>query len=184
METLLRPQLVIVGPSGRAIVAKRRHLSLARNERGAIGNSGQFYLTERDIKQNDTAVDYIADVMKTALFTNTITPNYDTNTAYAVAPFNANEIAGTGYTAGGQAIANDVISVSSGTFVYDGDDVAWAGSTITNARGGLIYDDTIATPVAKPAVFLISFGADYSTSNGTFTIQWAAGGIYNNDLTP
>ena len=152
---------------------------------GAISASGLFYLTFRDIFQNDTAVDLLADTIKAALFTNSVTnPNFDTNTAYAAAPFNANEVAGTGYTAGGAALANDTITVSSGTLVYDADDTSWAGSTITNARGALLYDDTITTPVADPAIGLVNFGADYSTSNGTFTIQWAAGGIFTIDLTP
>ena len=55
--------------------------------------SGFFYLTWRDVLMNDTAVDFVADSIKVALFTNAMTtPNYDTNTAYAAAPWNANEV--------------------------------------------------------------------------------------------
>ena len=31
---------------------------------------------------------------------------------------------------------------------------------------------------------LVNFGSDYSTVAGTFTIQWAAGGILTLDITP
>lgn len=152
---------------------------------GAFGNSGLFYLSFRDMFQNDSAIDVLADTIKVALFTNSITtPNFDTNTAYGAAPFNANEVTGTGYTAGGVAIANDTISVSSGTLIYDGDDTAWSGATFSGARGALLYDDTIATPVAKPALAAVTFGADFGVTSGTFTIQWSAGGIWAIDLTP
>lgn len=173
-ELLLKPK--------RKLILPRRLIG----DRGSIGNSGLFYLTFRDMLQNDTAVDLLADTLKYALFTNSVTtPNFDTNTAYAAAPFNANEVAGTGYTAGGVAIANDTITVSSGTLIYDGDDCSWGpGATFSAARGGLIYDDTIATPVAKPALVLVNFGADFAVTAGTFTVQHAAGGIFTDDLTP
>jgi hypothetical protein len=147
-----------------------------------IGNSGKFYLTERDIQQNDTAVDTVADSIKMALFTNSITtPNFDTNTAYAVAPFNANEVA---TPSGGVAIAGAAHSVSTGTLVFDANDTAWGSQTFSTARAALGYDDTIAAPVAKPALIVITFGADFGPTAGIFTIQWAVGGIWTWDLTP
>lgn len=173
---ILRPDLRVC----RRPLRRRLHGDI-----GAFSASGLFYLTFRDILQNDTAVDLLADTMKVALFTNSITtPNFDTNTAYAAAPFNANEVSGTGYTAGGAAVANDTITVSSGTLVYDGDDTSWTSSTFSSVRGGLLYDDTITTPVADPAVMAVTFGADYAVTAGTFTIQWSASGIFTIDLTP
>ena len=143
--------------------------------------SGIFYLTLRDILQNDTAVDWLADSVKVALFNNTTTTaNFDTNTAYNVAPYNANEV---GSPAGGIAIATPTITVQAGSVLtFDGVDTAWGSQTITGIRGGLGYDDTIATPVAKPALFFVTFGADYTVTSGVFTIQWAAGGILTIDL--
>lgn len=151
----------------------------------AITVSGLYYLTFRDMLQNDEATDLLADVMKFALFTNSLTaPNFDTNTGYGAAPYTSNEVTGTGYSAGGAAIANDTITVSSGTLVYDGDDVAWTSSTFSSARGALGYDDTMTTPTADPCVVFVNFGADYGVTSGTFTIQWAAGGVFTIDLTP
>lgn len=138
--------------------------------------SGFFYLTMRDILMNDTAVDYVADSIKVALFTNSITtPNYDTNTAYAAAPFNANEV---GTPSGGIALAAQAFSVTTGTLKFDANDTAWGSQTITNARGCLIYDDTIATPVAKPALLGVTFGADFSVTSGVLTIVWDSAGIF------
>lgn len=148
--------------------------------------SGGFGLTLRDILQNDTAIDLPVDVIKAALFTNTITtPNFDTNTAYAAAPFNANEIPnGSGYTTGGAALVNDAITVGSPSATmlkYDADDTAWAAATFANVRGCLIYDDTITTPTADPGIVAVTFGADFSVTGGTFTIQWNANGIFTID---
>lgn len=138
--------------------------------------SGFFYLTWRDIVQNDTAVDFTADSIKVALFTNSITtPNYDTNTAYAAAPFNANEV---GTPSGGIALASQANSVSAGTWKFDANDTAWGSQTITNARGCLIYDDTTTTPVADPAILGVTFGADFSVTSGVLTIVWDSAGIY------
>jgi hypothetical protein len=149
----------------------------------AVTVSGLFVLNWIDIVDaSQLAVDLSLTTNKVALFTNTITPNYSTDTAYAVAPYNANEISGTGYTAGGAAVASPTITESpTGTLMYDLADVSWTTSTITNARCSLFYANALAP---KAAICLVNFGADYSTSAGTFTIQWAAGGMFNIDLTP
>lgn len=145
--------------------------------------SGLFYLTFRDILMNDTAVDILADTTKAALFTNSLTtPDFATNTAYAAAPWNANEV---GTPSGGIAIANDTITTTGTVLLkYDGDDTAWGSQTIANARGCLIYDDTIASPVAKPAICAVTFGADFSVTSGVLTIVWDSAGIFTIDLTP
>lgn len=59
--------------------------------------------------------------------------------------------------------------------------LAWTGATFSSARGGLLYDDTLAT---KRALAMVDFAADYGVTAGTFTVQWASAGIYNIDLTP
>jgi hypothetical protein len=116
------------------------------------------------------------------MFTNTITPSFSADTAYGVAPYNANEVSGTGYTAGGALLTTTTLSESpTGTLMVDAADTSWTTSTITNARCALIYADAL---VGNNAICLVNFGADYSTVAGTFTIQWAAGGVFTIDLTP
>lgn len=143
--------------------------------------SGLFYLSFRDMFQNDIATDVLADTLKVALFTNSLTtPNYDTNTAYGAAPFNANEV---GSPAAGIALTSPTITVQSGSVLtFDAADTAWGSQTISAIRGGLLYDDTMTTPTADPGLAGITFGADYSVTSGVFTIQWAAAGIWTLDF--
>lgn len=140
----------------------------------AFSASGIFYLSFKDMFNNDSAIDWTADTVKVALFTNSITtPNYDTNTAYGAAPFNANEV---GSPSAGVALASQAWTISSG-MKFDATDTAWGSQSISNARGCLIYDDTITTPTADPALVGVTFGADYSTTSGVLTIVWNASGI-------
>jgi hypothetical protein len=109
---------------------------------------------------------------------------------------NTNEVTGTGWSAGGvllSAAASGGTSTSptlaegtAGSLRYDMGDVSVANTTLTNARGCIIYADNITAPadLADAMVVAVTFGADFSTVNGTFGIQWAATGVFEIDLTP
>lgn len=148
----------------------------------AISGSGLFVATFIDVLDaTQLAVDLSLTTNKWALFTNSITPNYTTDTAYGVAPYNANEVSGTGYTAGGTVVASPTLTGSSGIMTYDQADTSWSSSTITNARGALLYADALA---GNNAICLVDFGADYSTNNGQFLITWNASGVFTVDFVP
>lgn len=148
----------------------------------AITASGLFVPTFLDaLDDTALALDLTVETHKVAMFTNSVTPNFDTDTAYGSAPYNANEVSGTGYTAGGTALLVTTLTGSSGSLVWDAQDTLWSSSTISNARGALIYADAL---VGDNAIALVDFGADFSTTNGDFTIQWPGGGIATIDLTP
>jgi len=104
------------------------------------------------------------DSFKIALYTSSADLSAIT-TAYTT----SNEVAnGNGYTTGGAALTN-VTPTSSGTTAFtDFDDVTFSSSTIT-ARGALIYNDTEA---GDPAVVVLDFGSDKSSTSGDFTIQF------------
>jgi hypothetical protein len=127
------------------------------------------------------ALDLDADTHKVALFTNSVTPNYDTDTAYGVAPYNANEVTGTGYTAGGVTLTTATLTSAAGVLKFDGDDVSWPSSTISGARCALVYANALA---GKNAILLVDFGADYATQNGALSIIWSANGLMQIDLVP
>lgn len=118
---------------------------------------------------------------KGALFSNTITPNFTTDTAYGVAPYDANEVTGTNWASGGVALTGTTFTGSAGTATFDATDVSVASTTLTGARCYLLYADALA---GNNAIVLVNFGADYATSNGTFAITWNASGIFTIDLTP
>lgn len=148
----------------------------------AITASGLFVATFVDaLDTTQLALDLDLETHKVAMFTNSITPNFTTDTAYGVSPYDANEVSGTGYSAGGVALATTTFTGSSGSATFDAADTSWSSSTITNAKGALIYADALA---GNNAICLVNFGADYSTNNGTFLITWNASGIFVIDFTP
>jgi hypothetical protein len=150
----------------------------------AVTASGLFVLTFIDVLDTtQLALDLDLETHKLALFSNSITPNFSTDTAYGVAPYNANELPATGgYTTGGFVITTTTVTESpAGTIMWDAADWTQSSTTWTNARAGLAYADALA---GNNAICLVNFGADFSTVAGTFTVQWASGGIFNWDVTP
>lgn len=148
----------------------------------AVTASGLYYATFAGALQQTIALDLNAETHKVALFTNTLTPAFTTDTAYGVAPYNANETSGGSWAAGGPALTGtSVTDAGSGLLTFDATDVSVATTTITNARCALIYADALA---GNNAIVLVNFTSDYSTSNGTFAITWAGAGIFTIDLTP
>ena len=97
---------------------------------------------------------------KLALFTNAATLSAST-TAYST----SNEASGTGYSAGGNTLTN-VTPTSGGTTAFtDFVDTSFTSSTIT-ARGALIYNSS----QSDKAVVVLDFGADKSSTSGTFSV--------------
>lgn len=121
-------------------------------------------------------IDWDTDTIKVALLTNAYTPNQDVHNYYDDVV--ANEVTGTGYTAGGNTLTNktNAYNASTNVIVLDADDTTWSSSTIT-ARYAVVYDATPATNATKPLIGYVDFGSDQSSSNGNFTITWDATGI-------
>lgn len=135
--------------------------------------------TIRDSFKNAIAFNWgggTPDAQFIALFTNTLTPSQDTDPAtYAVAPYNANEVSGTGWAAGGVALVSPTMTLVAGVGVmFDANDVSQGGTTLTNVRGCAVYDNTLSP---KCVVMAITFGADFSTVAGTFAVTWDANGL-------
>ena len=105
-----------------------------------------------------------SQVFKIALFTSAANLSAAT-TAYST----SNEVAGTGYTAGGNTLTISTVPTSTGTTAFlDFSDTTWTSSTIT-ARGALIY---LANGTTNPSVAVLDFGADKTSTAGDFTIQF------------
>ncbi len=149
----------------------------------AVTVSGLFVPTFLDVfDTTQLALDLDLETHKIALFNNSITPNFSSDTAYGVSPYATNEVSGTGWAAGGVALTTTTVTESpTGTLMWDAADVSVSTTTLSAARCGLVYADALA---GNNAIVLVNFGADYSTTAGTFAITWAAGGIFNIDLTP
>lgn len=151
----------------------------------AVTASGLFYQTWEDALNGTIVLNLDLETHKVAMFTDSVTPNFSTDTAYGVSPYDANEVSYAGATpASADTLTTTAISDQSGSLTFDGDDAQWTNSTITNAMCALIYADALA---GDNAICLVDFVTAASTSAGTFTITWAApasGGIFNIDLTP
>lgn len=119
--------------------------------------------------------DWVDGTVKCALATSSYTPNQDTHDYWD--DVSANEVSGTGYSAGGATLGSKTLTYTGGTNILamDAADVTWSSSTIT-ARYAIIY---MSTGNAATSLLLgyVDFGADQSSSNGNFTITWDSGGI-------
>ena len=106
-----------------------------------------------------------SQVFKIALFTSAATLDAAT-TAYAV----TNEVSGANYVAGGNTLTISQLPTATGTTAFlDFADTTWANATIT-ARGALIYK----VGGGDPAVAVLDFGSDKTSTAGDFTIVFPA----------
>jgi hypothetical protein len=101
-----------------------------------------------------------------ALYTSSATLGA-TTTAYST----ANEVSGTNYTAGGNLLTISQVATSTGTTAWlDFANVTWGTSTIT-ARGAMLYLNNAGT---NPAIAVLDFGSDKTSTAGDFTIVFPA----------
>ena len=144
----------------------------------AFANSGLYVVNFIDVfDATQLAINLSLTTHKWAMYTNTLTPNFSSDTTYAA----TNEVAGAGYTAGGQTIVSPTNTESpAGSYMYDMADQVWASPTSVTARGAILYADALADQL----ICALTFGADFTSTAGTFTIQFAATGVFAIDLTP
>ena len=125
----------------------------------------------RQFKQDlfNAALALTSDTIKLALYTNAASMDKNT-TAYSA----TNEVGNSGsYSAGGISMSGFTVSISTDTAYIDWTvDPAATTATIT-ARGCMIYDDTVA---GNNAMGVFDFGADKTSTAGTFTITLPAAG--------
>jgi len=105
-----------------------------------------------------------ADTYKIALYTAAASLDA-TTTAYGIS---GGEIPnGGGYTTGGNTLSISTVPSSGGTTAFlSFSNTTWSASTITDARGALIYNST----QGNKAVAIFDFGSNKSTVAGDFTI--------------
>lgn len=103
-----------------------------------------------------------SDALKIALYTAFADINENT-TAYSA----TNEITGTGYTAGGEALSNVTVNSTSNGIVYVSfSNPTWNPAQFT-ARGALIYNTTRS----NASIAVLDFGSDKTQAgNNTFTV--------------
>ena len=127
------------------------------------------------LKALNKEVNYLTDTINLMLCTSAYVPDQD---AHIYKSSITNEVVGTGYTAGGATLTTKTMTYDSATntITLDADDVVFASSTIT-ARYAVVYDAT-GTDSTSTLLGYIDFGADQTSSAGSFTITWDAAGIF------
>jgi hypothetical protein len=110
------------------------------------------------------------DTFKLAMYTSVATLGAST-TNYST----SDEVSSpSGYSAGGKALVNSGVKVSSGVAITNYADLSFTGVTLT-ARGALIYNTTTDGGTnTTEAVAVLDFGGDKTATSGTFTIQFPA----------
>ena len=120
------------------------------------------------------------NTFKIALFTSSANLSKAT-TAYST----SNEISntsGSAYTAGGETLTGQSVTGGSGAdiaFVDFSNNPQWTSASFT-ANGAMIYNTTTdGGSGTANAVCILAFGADFTASNGTFTITFPAADTTN-----
>ncbi len=153
-------------------------------------NSKIFSSFITDVLNNTTAMDLNADTIEVALFNNSATPDQtvaSASSAYGAGVWASNGVTDTGTSAPagwpalGRPLATITSTFTSATYTFDAADTASANATTTlaSATGALVYDHTIATPVADQGICFNYFGGANSVTLGTFTVVWNAAGIFS-----
>ena len=131
---------------------------------------------------NTLSTNFNSQTFNCMLVTAGYIPQLDTHTGRADV---SNEVApGSGYLQWGKAMTGVSLSVTtdgSSIITWDAADVSWTASTISGAAGAVIFDNTTAS---YPLVAYIDFSGSFSTTSGTFEIQWNSSGIFTLDLKP
>lgn len=145
----------------------------------AFASSGAYVLNEIDVKDaTQLTFDYSLSTHKLAYYNNTLTPDFSANSAYSA----TNEVTGTNVPAGGSVIGSPTVSEApAGSVDYDMADQVTASATAASIRGGIFYADALA---GNNLMLAQTYGADFSVTAGTLTIQFAAGGVRVDDVTP
>lgn len=110
----------------------------------------------------DGVVDFESDTFKLVL----------TNTAPNVANTTLSDITqlanGNGYTTGGLTVANPTTTLTGASTAVLGDAVEWtaSGGSIGPFRYWVLYDDTVASPVADPLICFWDHGSAITITNG------------------
>lgn len=149
----------------------------------AWSNSKIFSAFITDLMNNTTAMDANSDTLKIALFDNSITPSQtvaSASTAFGAGVWASGQVFdGTEWPTGGEPLTGVASSFASNVYTLDATDTPSDGTsaTLIAVFGGLIYDDTIAAPVADQGLCYLYFGGTNSVTDGSVTVRYNGSGI-------
>ncbi len=119
-------------------------------------------------------VNLATDSLKVALFSAYTFAN--THATMADVKAAGTEASGTGYTAGGQALASVTVATSGNVTTFDCADPAWTSSSISAAYA-VFYDAQGGTDSTNIPIAYWDFGGTQTSASGTFTLTINASGV-------
>jgi hypothetical protein len=143
--------------------------------------SWNLYNTFKEGQHDSTQIDLeytVSTDIKIMLVTSAYTPA-DAHDYYN--DVSANEVSGTGYTAGGNVCATPAVTRATSTTTFDvADPATWTqdAAGFSNARRAIIYQDTGTDTTSKLIAYSDDFGADRGNVSGDFSIQIDAAGVF------
>ena len=122
----------------------------------------------------DGTFDYLTDTINIALMDSSHSFSADDENWDDVS---ANEISGTGYTAGGVALASKAVDDkdTDDAAYLDAGDAKWAGAILSAYHAVIYYDSGVAG--TSKLICSIDFGAEKTADNATFTVTFDAKGF-------
>ena len=120
--------------------------------------------------------DFTSDTLKLALIEDTSAPPAADATP-AWGDYSANEVSGTGYTAGGEELTGVTFTEADGVATLDDTgNVTWSqnGAGPTDIYYAVLYNDDAAS---DQAICFIDMGGPVSLVDGDVTVTWNASGI-------
>jgi len=128
---------------------------------------------EDQLDGSATNLDAAGDTLKVGLLNSTYTPAPTTDALYSV--IDANEVTGTGYTAGGVTVTTPLITPSGGTITFDMDDVVYAQNAagFTNARYAILH-----ASVSSQVIAYADLTSDRSVVSGSLTLEINVAGVF------
>lgn len=135
---------------------------------GAIYNNAKELLLKAGLNLS-------TDTIKLALMAPGYTPNIDTDEFWS--GISASEESGTGYTAGGKALASKAVTQdnTNDRAAFDATDVTWTSLNVGTPGWAVLYKDT-GTPSTSPLICYWQLGTTPS-NGGDYTLQFNASGV-------
>ena len=137
----------------------------------AEGDGASYNNFKEQILLGELDLGNAADVIKVMLVT-AHSPDIDAHAGYS--DVSGDEESGSGYSAGGETLANQAVTQDNANdrADLDGDDVTWTGLDVGTPSHAIMYDDTHASKL------LIAYWEVTTASNGgDYTLQWHSDGI-------
>jgi hypothetical protein len=124
---------------------------------------------KKELLQGKHDFDTSSDTYKLAMYTSLATLGASTENYIT-----SEEVSSSGYTAGGKALVNSGVKVSSAIAITNFANLSFAAVTLS-AAGALIYNTTTdGGSGTTDAVCVLDFGGVKTATAGTFTIQFPA----------